>query len=249
MIRSTRHPNVNTAATRFLHLARIAVIYALAVSLSTGMAMACQENAMLVFDSSGSMARLRDGVAKIITAREAAADILPEVTRRRPTGLVTYGGEPGASCGDVHLKIPPMVDSGDLILAELGIMEPRGQTPLSDAVHLAAETLKGLGQPGIVVLVTDGLENCGYNACLVGHKLRNEAPDIRVHVIGFHLKHSFERRVACLAHATDGTFTSTDSLDTLRAALRDTLSCPRISQHSPASPHTAPVRLAARTEK
>ncbi len=214
-------------------MARIASAFALALllqpALGLGLAQACQENAMLVFDASGSMARIHDGLPKIETAREAAGEVLPDVTRRRPTGLVTYGGEPGPSCGDVHLKLPPMVESGDLILAELALMQPNGQTPLSDAVLLAAETLRGLGKPGVIVLVTDGLENCGYNACLIGQKLRLQAPDIRVHVIGFHLKQGSESHISCLAGATGGTYTSTNSLASLRAALHETLSCPRIS--------------------
>ncbi len=217
--------------------------------LGTTFASACQENAMLVFDASGSMRAFHDGMTKIDTARKAAGDVLPAITRRRPTGLITYGGERGPSCVDVSLKLPPMVDSGELILAELRLMEPRGQTPLSDAVILAAQTLKGLGQPGVIVLVTDGLENCGYNACVVGRKIRAEAPNIRVHVIGFHLSHATENRIACLARATDGTYTVTHSLETLRDALRDTLSCPRVSRSLPARSGRQLAKLASVLQK
>jgi len=80
------------------------------------------------------------------------------------------------------------------------------------------------------VLVTDGLENCGYNSCALGHKLKALAPNIRVHVIGFHMKSGHKKSIACLAGATDGTYTSTNSLETLREALRQHLSCVRISE-------------------
>ena len=198
---------------------------------------------MLVFDASGSMGAIRDGLPKIATARDAATDVLPDVTRLRATGLVTYGGQRGPICSDVQLRIPPMRNSGELILAELAMMEPNGQTPLSDAVDLAAETLRGLAQPGIIVLVTDGLENCGYNACALGQKLRSSGANLRVHVIGFHLRSTAESRVACLSRETGGTYTSTDSLESLRAALKETLGCPKISQRSPRDP-AALTRLA-----
>lgn len=184
---------------------------------------------MLVFDASGSMGSIKDGLPKIDVAREAAADILPDVTRFRATGLITYGGDYGPVCSNVNLKIPPMLHSGELILAELGLMRPNGQTPLSDAVMLAAHSLKNLQHPGIIVLVTDGLENCGYNACVLGQKLRAENPNIRVHVIGFHLHARSESRISCLSQQTGGNYTSTNSLESLREALRTTLSCPRIS--------------------
>jgi len=190
----------------------------------------CHENAMLVFDASGSMGAKHDGMSKIAAAQEAAAEVLPDVTRHRPTGLITYGGMHGSACGNVHLKIPPMLESGDLIRAELGLMEPRGQTPLSDAVMLAAKTLEGLAKPGVIVLVTDGVENCGYDACLIGRKLKSEIPNIRVHVIGFHLQIRHEGRLVCLAQATGGTYATADSLETLRDALRKKLSCVQISK-------------------
>ncbi|MCB1510120.1 MAG: VWA domain-containing protein [Hyphomicrobiaceae bacterium] len=207
----------------------IAMIAAAAIGFAAGPAWACQENAMLVFDASGSMSMLRDGERKIDTARGAAAEILPDVTRIRPTGLVTYGGQPGPTCGGVSLKMPPMQNSGGLILGELGLLEPTGQTPLSDAVWLAAQTLQSLNKPGIVVLVTDGLENCGRNACAIGRKIAAMSPAIRVHVIGFHLGGIGEERVSCLAKATGGTYASTSSLEGLRDALKKTLGCPRIS--------------------
>jgi len=207
----------------------ISAIMMVSLVLAASPATACQENAMLVFDSSGSMSTARDGERKIDTAREAAADILPDVTSRRPTGLITYGGVPGATCSGVALKVPPLLQSGGLILGELGMMEPSGQTPLTDAVSLAAETLQSLHKPGVIVLVTDGLENCGYNACALAQKLKTGTPNIKVHVIGFHLLDPNENKVSCLATLTGGTYTSTNSLESLRKALKTTLGCPRIS--------------------
>ncbi len=225
-----RHQNMAFSLQKFRNLCAGICIFLTAFSpLASVAAWACQENAMLVFDSSGSMGSIKEGLPKIDVAREAATDILPDVTRFRATGLITYGGEFGPVCNNVNLKIPPMRHSGELILAELGLMRPNGQTPLSDAVMLAAQSLKSLQHPGIIVLVTDGLENCGYNACALGRKLRTENPGIRVHVIGFHLHARSESQISCLSQQTGGTYTSTNSLETLREALRKTLSCPRIS--------------------
>lgn len=207
----------------------VAALTVAAFVLASGPAWACQENAMLVFDASGSMSVAPDGERKIDTARNAAADILPEVTRFRATGLVTYGGAPAPTCGGVSLKIPPVRDSGGLILGELALMEPSGQTPLSEAVWLAAQTLQSQHAPGVIVLVTDGLENCGHDACALGHKIKTLVPKVRVHVIGFHLNSRSEGRVACLAKSTGGTYTATNSLESLRDALKKTLGCPRIS--------------------
>jgi Ca-activated chloride channel family protein len=207
----------------------IAALTAAVLVFVSGPALACQENAMLVFDASGSMSVAPNGERKIDTARNAAADVLPDVTRFRATGLVTYGGSPGPTCGGVSLKIPPVRDSGGLILGELALLEPSGQTPLSEAVWLAAQTLQNQHTPGIIVLVTDGLENCGHDACALAQKIKTLVPKVRVHVIGFHLNSLAEGHVSCLAKTTDGTYTAADTLDALRDALKKTLTCPRIS--------------------
>lgn len=184
---------------------------------------------MLIFDASGSMSMARDGVAKIDLAREAAADVLPELTRTRPTGLITYGGESGQGCKGVSMKLPPMTGSGDLIIGELAGIQPSGSTPLTEAVWLGALTLKNSGKPGTIVVVTDGKENCGYDACQFGGQMALGAKGIKVHVIGFYLHANSEANVACLAQKTGGTYTSVHGVDELKAALKKTLACPRIS--------------------
>jgi Ca-activated chloride channel family protein len=190
----------------------------------------CRDDAMIVFDASGSMSAGFFGERRIDTARKAMADILPDITATRATGLVTYGGTMAIGCSGVELRLPPMTNSAGLINAALLGMGPGGQTPLTEAVWLAAQTLDVDGASGTVVLITDGKENCGFNACALGIKLRNEAPNMKVHVVGFHLRSRDEASVACLSAQTNGTYTSTRDYESLRQALRTTLMCPMISQ-------------------
>ncbi|MGI9410830.1 MAG: vWA domain-containing protein [Hyphomicrobiaceae bacterium] len=206
------------------------------------LALACRENAMIVFDASGSMALFRDGRPKIEIAREAARAVLPDITRYRPTGLVTYSGGRGPACSDVKLRVAPKLNSSNAILAALRTVDPNGATPLSDSVELAADSLRRLGSPGIIVLVTDGLENCGQNACLLGQRLKGWGDLIRVHVISFYLHGRAVETINCLSEATGGTYATTNSLDGLRDALHKVLSCNRISAldaslSRPALPH------------
>ncbi len=191
---------------------------------------------MIVFDASGSMALFRDGRPKMDIAREAARDVLPDVTRYRPTGLVTYSGGRGPACSDVSLRISPGVETGGRILAALDKIRPNGATPLTAAVKLAADELRRRTLPGIIVLVTDGLENCGQDACALARRLSAERARLRIHVISFYLHGRAVETVTCLAEETDGTYVHTASLDGLRRALRELLSCLRLSRADIASP-------------
>jgi Ca-activated chloride channel homolog len=83
----------------------------------------CSEDAMIVFDASGSMAgNVSQGIAtikpRIDEARHALAAVLPRVTRLRRVGLITYG--PGAynQC-NVQLKFEPTPNAAERIMREL----------------------------------------------------------------------------------------------------------------------------------
>ena len=82
----------------------------------------------------------------------------------------------------------------------------------------------------MIVLVTDGLENCGQDACRLAERLKQHGNQLRVHVITFFLRDEGDRTVRCLADATGGSYASTASLETLRDALRAVLSCNRLSR-------------------
>lgn len=190
---------------------------------------ACPENAMIVFDASGSMVRRHDGRTRIEIARDAASDVLPDVTKYRPTGLVTYGGLAGPACRDVVVRLEPKVGSGKRIVTELERLQPLGPTALTASVRTAAEILKRIERPGIIVLITDGFENCGGKVCELAQQLRNRTTNIRVHVISFFLESNEIGTLKCLTEQTGGKYASANSLESLRDALRSLLSCHRIS--------------------
>ncbi|MGI9423780.1 MAG: vWA domain-containing protein [Hyphomicrobiaceae bacterium] len=211
-------------------LAGLSAALVLSESLGASYAWACRENAMIVFDASGSMARRDDGRSRITIARQAAADVLPSVTKTRPTGLVTYGGLAGPACSDVIVRVEPQAGSGRRIIAELDQIQPLGPTALTAGVRTAANILLQRGAAGIVVLITDGLENCGGRACELARQLQDHGDMIRVHVISFFLDSTRTNTLKCLTGATNGTYVFTNSLESLRDALRKLLGCLRISQ-------------------
>jgi Ca-activated chloride channel family protein len=210
-------------------MASLGAALILVLSGTGGLAWTCRENAMIVFDASGSMGGRRDGFRKIDLARRALADVLPQITRSRPTGLVTYGGMAGVACNSVAVRQEPKAGSGGTIIAKLETIQPIGATSLTDSITIAADVLRRYSAPGIVVVITDGLENCGGNVCKLARRLRVRGHKVRVHVIGFLLQGEQTATLNCLAGTTHGTYVATNSLEGLKRALRRLLSCPQIS--------------------
>ena len=233
----------------FHHL-RIAVIaFAVLTALDGDLARGaedrapCTEDAMIVFDASGSMSGNGWGygsetagmVSRIDKVRATLANILPSVTRHRRVGLITYGPGVWDQC-NVHLDLAPEPDSAGRIMAAIKALTPAGKTPLTTAVAQAADVLEFRTKPGLIVLLTDGEETCGGSPCALGKSLSMEAAALTVHVIGLRVKgytwmgeHSL-LETKCLAERNGGLYLTVETEDELRAAFEKTLGCPMVTE-------------------
>jgi len=200
----------------------------------------CTEDAMIVFDASGSMAGnmvqgLFSATTRIDEVRIALGRVLPNATRFRNVGLITYGPGPYAQC-NVVLDYRPMPNAAKPIMSVVNKINPAGKTPLADAVKRAAEVLDYRSSPGVIVLLTDGEETCDGAPCELGKMLKAKSRQLTVHVIGFQLKNFnwtgqqslFDTR--CLAEETGGLYISTKNRQDLIEAFDKTLGCPMMSR-------------------
>jgi Ca-activated chloride channel homolog len=199
----------------------------------------CTEDAMIVFDASGSMAgNVNQGIAttipRIDEVRGALATVLPTVTRARRVGLITYGPGPYQQC-NVDLKLKPAANVAERIMQEVNALSPAGKTPLTAAVRTAAEVLDYRHKPGVIVVLTDGEETCGGSPCDLGKELHASAVNLTVHIIGYRMKDfswTGEQSILdakCLAEQNGGLYISTESKQELIEALEKTLGCPMLS--------------------
>lgn len=198
----------------------------------------CTQDAMIVFDASGSMAGattqdIFSPMTRIQEVRAALAEVLPNVTRFRKVGLITYGPGPHMQC-NVDLKFPPLPDATKPIMSAVNGLDAAGKTPLSTAVEKAAETLHYRTTPGVVVLLTDGEETCGGTPCELGKKLKATGA-VTVHVIAYQMKAvqwmgpQSILDVQCLAKQTGGRYVTAQTHEDLVRAFERALGCPLMS--------------------
>lgn len=200
----------------------------------------CTEDAMIVFDASGSMAgNMYQGIAttrpRIDEVRKALSRVLPTATQFRKVGLITYGPGPYQQC-NVELDFRPIPDAAQPIMTVVNALNPAGKTPLTEAVAQAAEVLDYRNKPGVIVVLTDGEETCGGVPCTLGKSLRADGVSLTVHVIGFQLKNFMwlgaqsVLDVMCLAEKTGGLYISAENREDLVKAFEKTLGCPMMSR-------------------
>lgn len=192
---------------------------------------------ILVLDASGSMWGQIDGTAKMEIAKDVVGRVVGAWKRENELGLVAYGHREKGSCEDIEvLREPGALDAGDYMSA-VKALTPKGKTPMTAAVRMAAESLKYTERKASVILVSDGIETCGLDPCAVAEELEKLGVDLTVHTVGFGLDNQGAvAQLKCLAEKTGGTYTTAENASELEAALTKTVEAVPAPPPEPAAP-------------
>lgn len=183
---------------------------------------AADGDVVLVLDVSNSMWGRIGDVSKIEIARGVIAGLLQEWNPETGLGLVAYGHRRTRDCGDIELVVPVGPVDPPTFAATVNSLVPRGRTPLTEAVRLAAETLGYRENPATVVLVSDGIETCDADPCALSAELARTGVRFVAHVIGFDVAAPEEQaQLACIAENTGGVYLAAGNAEELSAALAD----------------------------
>lgn len=175
--------------------------------------------AIVILDASGSMWAQIEGKTRIEIARDTLSQVLAGVPAELELGFMAYGHRTKGDCADIELMVAPEAGTADRIIGAAMSLNPRGKTPLSDAVRQAAEELKYTEDAATVVLITDGIETCDADPCALATELEAAGVDFTVNVVGFGLSDADGAAVKCLADNTDGIYISADDEDGLKDAI------------------------------
>ncbi|MDQ0315016.1 vWA domain-containing protein [Amorphus orientalis] len=189
------------------------------------------ETTMIVLDGSGSMWGQIDGTSKIEIAREAIGRLVADWPEGRALGLMAYGHRREADCGDIETLVAPGPLDMDTVNAAVSEVTPRGKTPIGGSVRAASDAI-GDAMSSSVIVVTDGLENCGADLCALGDELAAGGTGLKTHVIGFDIAESTDQ-LACLAEATGGRYLAAEDAESLTGALQEVAAEP---EPEPAGP-------------
>ncbi|WP_458791718.1 vWA domain-containing protein [Yoonia sp. MH D7] len=177
-------------------------------------------NTILVLDGSGSMWGQIDGVNKIVIARDVVGQILADFPSDENLGLTVYGHRERGNCADIETIVAPGPGTAAAILAAVNAINPRGKTPMTDAIIAAAEALRYTEEAATVILVSDGIETCNPDPCAAARLLEGAGIDFTAHVVGFDVTEPDAlAQMQCLADETGGQFLTASNAEELSAAL------------------------------
>jgi len=145
---------------------------------------------LFVFDASQSMYGRWQSDMKITIARKLLSNLLDSLKDIPDLQLAlrVYGHQkqyPPQDCDDTKLEIPFAADNTEKIKSKLKTLIPKGTTPISSSLELAAEDFTACDNcRNIIVLITDGLEECGGDPCAVSKALQKKGIVLKPFIIG-----------------------------------------------------------------
>lgn len=183
----------------------------------------------LVLDASGSMNGILGTETKWSMAVALLEELLPqwESLKDPPLslGLRLFGSISPLddnNCQDSRLLAAPgPIDVGTL-RKSLKQNLAQGKSPLTFALNQAALDLKKINEDRVILLLADGKDNCGQDACQIAKTLY-QTEKIITHVIAFDVTQEDEAPLKCIAANANGVFLLARSREELLSSLDEAL--------------------------
>ncbi|MDP8169725.1 VWA domain-containing protein, partial [Pasteurella skyensis] len=186
---------------------------------TAGVAQAADQ-AMIVFDASGSMWGRVDGREKIAIAKDALKQVVGQWNPKTQLGLMAYGHRQKGNCNDIEVLVPISGFNKQALLKQVKSIQPKGKTPISRSLRQAANTLRYTEDKATVILISDGKETCDLDPCATAKQLKKQGIDFVTHVIGFNVDKATDAQLSCVARATGGQYFSAKNAQALNNAMR-----------------------------
>lgn len=181
-----------------------------------------RDSLYIIYDSSNSMwGELADGSRKYEAGRSALAKFLSSRIPGRNLAFRSYGHSRRGDCRDSRLVVPfTSWDGASGAINDFAAsVKPRGKTPINYSLR---EALKDFGdRTGDILLISDGIESCDADPCILMEEWKNRGIDIRVHVVGFGLRDYESEALSCIASISGGSYFDANSAGGLVEALTE----------------------------
>ncbi len=197
---------------------------------------------LFVFDASQSMLGRWQSGRKIDIAKQLLTNITDSLkdVKNLELGLRVYGHQrsfPPQDCDDTKLEINFISSNifSERIRGKLSMIKAKGTTPIAKSLEEAAADFPVDNSRNIVILITDGKEECGMDPCAVSRLFAKKGIILKPFVIGIGLDKSWQDNLDCvgtffdaanerdfsnilnvvISHVVDNTTTQVNLLDSL----------------------------------
>jgi Ca-activated chloride channel homolog len=144
---------------------------------------------LIIFDCSNSMFGIWESDSKFNIAKRLVSNMVDSLGKQSDVQLALrcYGHQkkyPPQDCDDSKLEVPFSRDNGWLIKAKLNKVGPSGTTPIAQSLEACAKDFPDRNARNIVLLITDGKEECGGDPCAVSAALQSKGIVLKPFIVG-----------------------------------------------------------------
>ena len=164
---------------------------------------------LFIFDASQSMLGRWQSDTKFNIAKRIISEMLDSVANLKNTefALRVYGHQfqyPPQVCTDTKLEVPFASGNTGKIKSRLRTITPRGTTPIAYSLEQSAKDFIPCANcRNIILLITDGLEECSGDPCAVSKMLQKNGIALKPFIIG--IGQDFNQAFKCVGTYFDAT--------------------------------------------
>jgi Ca-activated chloride channel family protein len=180
---------------------------------------------LFILDASNSMNSSWGSQTRIQAAREVLNQEL-EALRNVPNteiALRIYGHQTPFNnleqdCNDTKLEVPFGINNLEQIKLKIKTVEAKGATPIARSLEAAAGDFPDTLARNIIILITDGLESCDNDPCIIAKKLKTKGVKVTPFVIGLGMDMSYLDKFSCI-----GTYSDAEDKESFRNVFKNIL--------------------------
>lgn len=150
------------------------------------------------------------GKTRIETAKELLAKTVTDLqgVPNLEVGLRVYGHQSPITasfqdCDDTKLEVPFGPNNHSLIKTRIKSIQAKGTTPIARSLEAAAGDFPDNTSRNIIILITDGLEACDNDPCVIAQKLKDKGVKVTPFVIGLGMDLSYLEKFDCIGSYAD----------------------------------------------
>jgi Ca-activated chloride channel family protein len=163
---------------------------------------------LFLLDASGSMRGKWQDSDKWNTAKVILKQMTDSLRRENiEFALRVFGHQSDRSlndCNDTRLEIPFSRNNYAQLLPKLTSIEPKGYSPIALSIEKAVGDFPmTTDSKNIIILITDGFENCSGDPCTASEKLQAAGIFLRPYIVGLGLSEDQKIQFDCVGEVYD----------------------------------------------
>ena len=164
---------------------------------------------LFILDASGSMAGKWKSETKMEMAKKILSHLVDSLQRENiPFALRVFGHQKDKKfedCKDTKLVLPISINNYNKLSSTLDQINPNGYSPIALSLEEAVKDfpLTKNEQRPIIILISDGFENCSGDACEASNKLKNAGIYLKPYIIGLGLTEEHKKKFECVGQLFD----------------------------------------------